>query len=218
MYKSCMPPYKTFGATVVSSRSRVIFTTAARQFFFGRDATPTRLQRHQHPKARHVSDVILRVCLVEQTRALQIPLHRRHRPSPSHQLPGLPSSAPVQPLPVICDDHHTVVVERSMHDELRDHLSGCARCEAKQCRENARSKLPRLETTITQSIELALQLGNNAQSDRARGPPHHVFSSAKARWESVKNHISVRGNAHLLRLQFDVTFTSRLSTALDLKI
>ena len=52
-------------------------------------------------------------------------------------------------MPVICDDH------------------------AWQCTVNAPSKLSRLETTIAQNIEVALNAGNNAQSDQAKDPRHH---------------------------------------------
>ena len=108
---------------------------------------------------------------------------------------------------------------------------------------NARFKLQRLETTIAQSIEVALQLKDVAQSIRARDPRHH------AHWEHAVNHTSLRdptasarpstddsvhvwarvhyaepaqqlesGNAHARRPHFDVAFTATPPSVLGLNL
>ena len=181
MYKRCMPPYKTLGTTMVSSLSRVIFTTAARLFF--------RVEYHTHPPFS-VRRLISRACLSKRG-LCKIPLHRHHRPSSSHKCQD--NKAARQTKPTCAKSSNTCLSFAStialpwLHApySMSCVIIPVARLDTKPGKANACSK-----TTITQSIEVALQLGNTAHSDRARGPRHHALSSARVHWECVKNRIS----------------------------
>ena len=140
---------------------------AARLFFFGMGCQPTVLQSHHNLNARHASDVYSRVFQAERTRSTQILLHRRHRQR-SSPTKCQDSTAARLAKPMCAKSSNTRLSSAttialswsnapcSMSGVIISMDSPGGEPSNRQRNANARSKLPRLETTIAQSVEVAL--------------------------------------------------------------